>query len=217
MFCGMSLRCLLGFHRASLAAITRRHDAHLLHGNGSLPSWQPTPLALSLAGCDTGAAQPMSQPATQVSAGARFDCTPIRVYDGDGPIWCAEGPRVRLTGIAAQEMDGTCRPNQPCPAVSAEASEDLAALVGCPTGRREQGHTLMEGATSCVSTDSAGGRRTGAWCTSLAVGFLASGWCGMVMHRSARNTGRSIAVAWSHQAALQSPLPSNRLICVPVA
>ncbi len=50
----MSLRCLLGLHRPSLTAITRRHDAR--------PSWQwavamlATPLALSLAGCDTGAA-----------------------------------------------------------------------------------------------------------------------------------------------------------------
>ncbi len=53
---------------------------------------------------------PTSQPATQVSAGARFSCTPIKVYDGDGPIWCAEGLRVRLAGIAAREMSGECRP-----------------------------------------------------------------------------------------------------------
>ncbi len=173
----MSLRCLLGLHRPSLTAITRRHDAR--------PSWQwavammATPLALSLAGCDTGAAQPMPQPATQVSAGARFSCTPTRVYDGDGPIWCAEGPRVRLAGIAAREMDGTCRTNQPCPAVSAEASRDhLAALVGRPAGRSEQGHILVEGPTlSCVSNGSAGGKRVAAWCSSPSVGDLS---CRMV-------------------------------------
>lgn len=40
-----------------------------------------------------------------VAAGTAFTCTPTRVWDGDGPIWCAEGPRIRLEGIAAREMD----------------------------------------------------------------------------------------------------------------
>ena len=57
--------------------------------------------------------------AAVVSAGQTFACTPTHVYDGDGPIWCAEGPHVRIAGIAAKEMDGTCRNNQPCPAASA--------------------------------------------------------------------------------------------------
>ncbi|MDP9414188.1 MAG: hypothetical protein M3Q08_08850 [Pseudomonadota bacterium] len=112
-------------------------------------------------------------------AGERFTCTPTRVYDGDGPIWCAEGPRVRLAGIAAREMDGTCRSGHPCPAVSAEASRDhLAALVGRPTGRSAQGHILVTGPKlSCVSNGSAGGKRTAAWCTSPAAGDLS---CRMV-------------------------------------
>jgi endonuclease YncB( thermonuclease family) len=72
--------------------------------------------------------------ATVIPAGATFACTPTAVYDGDGPIWCAEGPKIRLAGIAAREMDGTCRTNQPCPKVSAERSRDkLAELVGVPT------------------------------------------------------------------------------------
>jgi endonuclease YncB( thermonuclease family) len=48
---------------------------------------------------------------TVVPAGQTFACTPVAVYDGDGPVWCAEGPRIRLAGIAAREMDGTCRSN----------------------------------------------------------------------------------------------------------
>jgi endonuclease YncB( thermonuclease family) len=43
-----------------------------------------------------------------VPAGQTFQCTPTRVWDGDGPIWCGEGPRIRLSGIAAREMDGSC-------------------------------------------------------------------------------------------------------------
>lgn len=42
-------------------------------------------------------------------AGVSFSCTPIAVWDGDGPIWCAEGPRIRLAGVAAREIDGSCR------------------------------------------------------------------------------------------------------------
>ena len=33
-----------------------------------------------------------------IPTGEEFTCTPTRVWDGDGPIWCAEGPRVRLAG-----------------------------------------------------------------------------------------------------------------------
>ena len=39
--------------------------------------------------------------ASVVAPGATFTCTPVAVWDGDGPIWCAEGPRIRLEGIAA--------------------------------------------------------------------------------------------------------------------
>ena len=71
--------------------------------------------------------------AAAVPAGKAFACTPVAVYDGDGPIWCAEGPKIRETGIAAREVDGTCRPNQPCPKVSAERSRDaLVKLIGVP-------------------------------------------------------------------------------------
>ncbi len=139
----------------------------------------PVALALCLAGCDTGAAKNSEGSPTNYSAGKRFACTPIKVYDGDGPIWCAEGPRIRLAGIAAREMDGTCRTNQPCPAVSAEASRNhLAELVGRTTGQSSQGHVLVTGPKlSCVSNGSAGGKRTGAWCESPTAGDLS---CRMV-------------------------------------
>ena len=59
-----------------------------------------------------------------------FECTVVSVYDGDGPIHCRELDaaghtiRIRLQGIAAREMDGSCRPGHPCPAASAEAARD---------------------------------------------------------------------------------------------
>lgn len=105
-----------------------------------------------------------------VAAGQAFTCTPVWVWDGDGPLWCADGPRLRLAGIAAREMDGTCRPGQPCPATSAEAARDaLVGLLGRPGGQSREGHVLVSGpALRCVSTGAAGGDRTGAWCVTAA-------------------------------------------------
>jgi len=101
-----------------------------------------------------------------VAVGQTFTCTPVRVWDGDGPILCAEGPRVRVGGIAAREMDGSCRDNQPCPAASAIAARDaLVRLLGGARGMSPDGHVLVSGpALTCRSEGSAGGARTAAWC-----------------------------------------------------
>ena len=114
-----------------------------------------------------------------VPAGQSFECTPIRVWDGDGPIWCAEGPHVRLSGIAAREMNGTCNSNQPCPDASAiEARDTLVRLVGRSSGTSPEGHVLVKGPKlTCQSVGGAGGSRTAAWCNSPAVGDLS---CAMV-------------------------------------
>jgi len=105
--------------------------------------------------------------AAVVSAGQPFTCTPTHVYDGDGPIWCAEGPHVRISGIAAREMDGTYRDNQPCPAASAiQARDALVDLFGGARGTISTGHVVVRGPTmTCISEGSAGGTRTAAWCT----------------------------------------------------
>jgi endonuclease YncB( thermonuclease family) len=103
---------------------------------------------------------------TIVPQGVEFTCTPTRVWDGDGPLWCAEGPRVRISGIAARESDGSCRANQPCPSASADAARDaLVQLVGKPIGRSREGHVLLVGpALRCTSTGPGRGVRTAAWC-----------------------------------------------------
>lgn len=101
-----------------------------------------------------------------VAAGQTFTCTPTHVWDGDGPVWCAEGPHIRLAGIAAREMDGACRTNQPCPDASAAAARDaLVALLGGPRGRIGTGHVVVSAPRlTCRSEGSAGGTRTAAWC-----------------------------------------------------
>jgi len=138
-----------------------------------------------------------------VPAGETFTCTPTRVWDGDGPVWCAEGPRLRLAGVAAREIDGTCRDNQPCPTASAQAARDaLVALLGVPTGRSADGHILIQGAPlTCRSEGSAGGTRTAAWCTSPTAGDLS---CALVATRT--------VLVWQqywrdHRCDLSRPLP----------
>lgn len=114
-----------------------------------------------------------------VAAGQSFACTPVAVWDGDGPIWCAEGPKVRLAGIAAREIDGRCRSHHPCPETSGPAARAaLVELLGEPVGRRSSGHVLVRGpALRCRSAGNAKGGRTAAWCSSPRSGDLS---CAMV-------------------------------------
>jgi endonuclease YncB( thermonuclease family) len=109
-----------------------------------------------------------------VAAGAAFTCTPVAIWDGDGPIWCAEGPKVRIAGVAAREMDGTCRPNQPCPATGAtDARDRLVRLFGGARGTLATGHIKVRAEPmTCISDGSAGGSRVAAWCRSPAFGDL---------------------------------------------
>ena len=102
-----------------------------------------------------------------VAAGQTFTCTPTRVVDGDGPIWCAEGPKVRLGGIITRGMDGACGAEQPCRVSATESRDHLIGLIGRAEGRTPQGDVLVQGAPlTCVSSGSAGLGRTGAWCAN---------------------------------------------------
>jgi endonuclease YncB( thermonuclease family) len=104
--------------------------------------------------------------ASIVASGQTFTCTPTHVWDGDGPVWCAEGPHLRIAGIAAREMDGTCRTNQPCPAATAiEARDALVQVMGGARGTISTGHVVVRGPRlTCRSEGGAGGDRTAAWC-----------------------------------------------------
>lgn len=107
-------------------------------------------------------------------AAAFILCTPIAVWDGDGPIWCAEGPKIRLAGIAAREIDESCRKNQPCPrAGGVEARDALVKVLGGAHGLTADGHVIVRGPVlrcRLVNVDRYG--RTVAWCASRATGDL---------------------------------------------
>jgi endonuclease YncB( thermonuclease family) len=121
--------------------------------------------------------------AAVIPAGQSFQCTPIRVWDGDGPIWCAEGPHVRLSGVAAREINGTCSAGHPCPdADPIEARNALVSLIGRAIGVSREGHILVKGPRmTCVSDGGAGGSRTAAFCYSpqsgdVSCNMISGGW-----------------------------------------
>ena len=43
-----------------------------------------------------------------LAAQSSFVCDPISVWDGDGPVHCRSGEKIRIAGIAARELDGSC-------------------------------------------------------------------------------------------------------------
>jgi endonuclease YncB( thermonuclease family) len=90
-------------------------------------------------------------PGAEAPGSGTFTCTVTKVHDGDGPIWCAEGPKIRLTAVSARELDGTCSPGHPCPSASGlQAQQALWRLAG---GQR----------LTCQATGSSYKRVT-AWC-----------------------------------------------------
>lgn len=101
-----------------------------------------------------------------VASGSSFTCTPTQIWDGDGPIHCAEGPKIRLAGIAAREIDETCKPGHPCPRTTGKAARDaLVQLVGRPNGTGPHGHIrVIARPMRCYSEGSGKGSRTAAWC-----------------------------------------------------
>ncbi len=74
-------------------------------------------------------------PTVDTATGSKFPCTVLSVYDGDGPINCAEHDTegkpvaVRLRGIEAREADNSCQA-EVCPtATGAEAKAMLTKLA----------------------------------------------------------------------------------------
>lgn len=117
-------------------------------------------LALALAAGCSGVAGSLALGAnlTKPDIGGTFFCTVASITDGD-TLRCIEREpngkqiRVRLSGIAARERDGSCSPGHPCPAASAEAA--TAEL-----------HRLASGQVlSCRSVGETYGRRA-AFCST---------------------------------------------------
>lgn len=76
-----------------------------------------------------------------IAAGRTFTCTVLSVYDGDGPINCAEVDTegqpvsVRLRGIEARDNDNSCQLREETACPRASGAEAKAMLTQLAVGR----------------------------------------------------------------------------------
>lgn len=98
------------------------------------------------------------RPAAHGAASGGFTCTVAGVHDGDTLRCFERGPdgrrlRVRISGIDARELDGSCAPGHPCASAPPEAA--TAALERLADGQRLQcqfeGFTYRREAAFCVN------------------------------------------------------------------
>lgn len=83
-----------------------------------------------------------------LASAATFVCTLVAVWDGDGPIWCKEGPKIRIAGIAA----------------AVAARDALVRLLGGPKGQRDTGHVIVRAPAMRCSADGLSNGRDVASC-----------------------------------------------------
>ena len=65
---------------------------------------------------------------------APFTCVVVRVHDGDGPLWCANGIKVRIAGVQAPDYEDAepcrrrdaSRANYTCDNAAANRSQQIA-------------------------------------------------------------------------------------------
>lgn len=63
-----------------------------------------------------------------------FVCQVVKVHDGDGPLWCANGRKVRVAGVQAPDFESAepCRRRKAgyvCDDAKARASQRIAARL----------------------------------------------------------------------------------------
>lgn len=64
-----------------------------------------------------------------------FTCEVVRVHDGDGPLWCRSGEKVRIAGIQAPDFESAapCRrashPAYTCNDVAARRSQQIVSQL----------------------------------------------------------------------------------------
>jgi endonuclease YncB( thermonuclease family) len=66
------------------------------------------------------------------ASAAPFTCTVTRVHDGDGPLWCSNGIKVRVAGVQAPDFESAA----PCRA--------RRAGYTCSNASAERGRRIVE-------------------------------------------------------------------------
>ncbi|MGY2733660.1 hypothetical protein [Sphingomonas sp. UYP23] len=58
-----------------------------------------------------------------------FNCAVVRVHDGDGPLWCSNGIKIRVAGIQAPAFEGTAPCREALRNTVARTSQLIAVVV----------------------------------------------------------------------------------------
>lgn len=66
---------------------------------------------------------------------AAFTCDVVRVHDGDGPLWCRNGMKVRVAGIQAPDFESA----EPC-----RRQDASRANYTCDDGAAERSRRIVE-------------------------------------------------------------------------
>ena len=64
-----------------------------------------------------------------------FSCTVTRVHDGDGPLWCSNGVKVRIAGVQAPDFESAL----PC-----RAADSRRKTYRCDNAAAEQSRQIVE-------------------------------------------------------------------------
>lgn len=89
-----------------------------------------------------------------------FECRVIKVHDGDGPLWCADGRKVRIAGVQAPDFTTAepCRRRKPgyvCNDAEARRSKQIVELLvlGRPLSCRPVDRSWQRVVARCTLPD----------------------------------------------------------------
>lgn len=104
-----------------------------------------------------------------------FPCTVTRVHDGDGPLWCSNGIKVRIAGVQAPDFESA----EPCHRHNASRTNYTCNDAAADRSRQIVERIVMHQTMNCQPTGMSY-RRVVARCTltdgrSLSCAVIAAG------------------------------------------
>lgn len=86
--------------------------------------------------------------AAALAPGQTFTCDVVRVHDGDGPIWCMDGPKLRVAGIQAPDFE-SASPCRQRPIRAGYVCSDVRARAA----QRAVSHLVLHRRLTCVALE----------------------------------------------------------------
>ena len=83
-----------------------------------------------------------------------FSCAVTRVHDGDGPLWCSNGIKVRIAGVQAPDFESA----SPCRAADSRRANYLCDDAAAKRSQRIVERLVLRKTLKCDSTGKSYGR-----------------------------------------------------------